>query len=63
MTKPRLSVCVATYNRAEYIGETLESIIPQLTDEVEIVVVDGASTDGTSTVVKGYRSLQTDSLY
>lgn len=54
MTKPRLSICIATYNRAEYIGETLESIIPQITDEVEIVVVDGASTDGTSNVVKSY---------
>ena len=54
MTKPRLSICIATYNRAEYIGETLESIIPQVTDEVEIVVVDGASTDGTSTVIKSY---------
>ena len=54
MTKPRLSICIATYNRAEYIGETLKSIIPQLTDEVEIVIVDGASTDNTSTVVKSY---------
>jgi len=54
MTKPLLSICVATYNRAEYIGETLESIIPQITDEVEIVIVDGASTDRTSSVVKSY---------
>ena len=54
MTKPLLSVCIATYNRADYIGQTLESIIPQLTDEVEIVVVDGASTDNTSSVVKHY---------
>jgi glycosyltransferase involved in cell wall biosynthesis len=54
MTRPRLSICIATYNRAEYIGETLESIIPQLTDEVEIVIVDGASTDNTSTIVKSY---------
>ena len=54
MTKPLLSICVATYNRAEYIGETLESIIPQITDEVEIVIVDGASTDNTSSVVKHY---------
>ncbi len=54
MTKPRLSICIATYNRAGYIGKTLESIIPQVTDDVEIVVVDGASTDGTSTVVKSY---------
>jgi glycosyltransferase involved in cell wall biosynthesis len=54
MTKPRLSICIATYNRAEYIGETLESIVPQITDEVEIVIVDGASTDNTSDVVKRY---------
>jgi len=54
MTKPLLSICIATYNRAAYIGETLESIIQQITDEVEIVVVDGASTDDTSTIVKSY---------
>jgi len=52
MIKPRLSICIATYNRAGYIGETLESIIPQITEEVEIVVVDGASTDNTCNVVK-----------
>jgi glycosyltransferase involved in cell wall biosynthesis len=54
MTKPLLSICIATYNRAEYIGETLESIIPQITDEAEIVIVDGASTDDTGNVVKRY---------
>jgi glycosyltransferase involved in cell wall biosynthesis len=54
MNKPRLSICIATYNRADYIGETLESIIPQVTDEVEIVIVDGASTDSTGSIVKSY---------
>jgi glycosyltransferase involved in cell wall biosynthesis len=49
-----LSICIATFNRAEYIGETLESIVPQITDEVEIVIVDGASTDNTSSVVRRY---------
>jgi abequosyltransferase len=57
MTKPLLSVCIATYNRADYIGGTLESIIPQVTDEVEIVIVDGASTDNTSSVVKRYADI------
>jgi abequosyltransferase len=52
--KPRLSICIATYNRADYIGETLESIIPQVTDEVEIVIVDGASTDGTESIIRKY---------
>lgn len=54
MTHPLLSICIATYNRASYIGETLESIIPQVTDEVEIVIVDGASTDDTRIVVGRY---------
>jgi len=54
MTRPRLSICIATYNRAGYIGQTLESIIPQLNDEVEIVIADGASTDNTQSVVKSY---------
>ena len=48
---PRLSVCIATLNRANFIGETLRGILDQATDEVEVVVVDGASTDGTDAVV------------
>lgn len=52
--KPLLSICIATYNRGGYIGETLESIIAQITEDVEIIVVDGASTDNTPTVVNKY---------
>jgi glycosyltransferase involved in cell wall biosynthesis len=54
MKSPVLSVCIATYNRAEYIGETLDSLIGQLTEDVEIVVVDGASTDDTPSVMERY---------
>lgn len=50
----RLSICIATYNRAEYIGETLESILPQLTNAVEVVILDGASTDATESIVRHY---------
>lgn len=49
-----LSVCIATYNRANYIGQTLESLIPQLNDHVEVVIVDGASTDDTEEVIAKY---------
>jgi abequosyltransferase len=52
-----LSICIATLNRAAYIGETLNSIISQATDEVEIVIVDGASTDNTEDVVKYYQQI------
>jgi abequosyltransferase len=51
---PLLSICIATYNRAGYIGETLDSIIPQLDDDIELLVVDGASTDNAEEVVRKY---------
>jgi len=50
----KLSICIATFNRAMFIGETLESLISQTTDEVEIVVLDGGSSDATEQVVRRY---------
>jgi len=51
----KLSICIPTYNRSRFIGETLESIISQASDNVEIVIVDGASTDNTAQVVSWYQ--------
>jgi abequosyltransferase len=56
-TAPLLSICIATHNRASFIGETLDSIVPQLSEEVELVIVDGASTDQTQSVVERAASL------
>ncbi|MCL5884790.1 MAG: glycosyltransferase family 2 protein [Deltaproteobacteria bacterium] len=50
---PRLSICIATLNRARFLKETLDSILSQANDEVEVVIVDGASSDGTEEVVHG----------
>ncbi|MFA5393574.1 MAG: glycosyltransferase family 2 protein [Candidatus Ratteibacteria bacterium] len=54
--KIKISVCITTRNRANLIGESLESIISQADDNIEIVVVDGASTDNTAEVVRKYQS-------
>lgn len=51
----KLSICIPTHNRAKFIAETLESVISQAGENVEIVIVDGASTDNTAQVVEGYR--------
>ena len=48
-------MCIATRNRAGFIGAALESIGTQSTDAVEIVIVDGASTDDTTQVVQSYQ--------
>jgi len=51
MPKIRLTLCIPTLNRGPFIGETLESIVSQATDEVEILIVDGGSTDNTKEIV------------
>lgn len=50
----RLSICIATFNRAAFIGETLDALIQQLRPDVEIVIVDGASPDDTEGAVTPY---------
>jgi abequosyltransferase len=47
----KLSICIPTYNFGEFIGQTLDSILPQITLDVEVVILDGGSTDDTAEVV------------
>ncbi len=51
----RLSICIPTYNFAEFIGETLQSILHQSTDDIEIIVLDGGSTDATPEIVRSFQ--------
>ena len=48
----QLSICIPTFNFGAFIGHTLDSIIPNLCNGVEVVILDGGSTDDTSYVVK-----------
>jgi len=47
----RLSFCIPTFNFGQYIAETLQSIISQANEHVQIVIVDGGSTDDTAEIV------------
>ena len=50
----RLSICIPTLNRGDYIGETLQSIASQWEEGVEIVIVDGGSTDRTLEIAAAF---------
>jgi glycosyltransferase involved in cell wall biosynthesis len=49
---PKVSICVPTYNRKDYLRETLDSIFAQTYKDYEVVVVDDGSTDGTAEMLK-----------
>jgi len=50
--QPLLSIIVVTYNAAATLQGTLESVWAQDGDWWELLVIDGASTDGTAEIVK-----------
>ena len=52
MNKPLLSVVIPTWNRAHVVCEAVESALMQRYRAVEVIVVDDASTDNTSELLK-----------
>jgi glycosyltransferase involved in cell wall biosynthesis len=52
--KPKVSFCIPTKNEGKYIKKCLDSILAQNYSDIEIVVVDGYSTDDTVKIAKEY---------
>lgn len=50
----QISIIIATYNAARTLRKCLDSIVPQLTDEIELIIIDGASKDETNRIVDSY---------
>jgi len=54
MTTPKVSVIVPIYNQLSFIRETVESVLAQDHQNIELVLSDDGSTDGTSEVLREY---------
>lgn len=50
----KVSLIMTTYNSIEHIEETLQSALSQDYPNLEIVIADGLSTDGTVEVIRRY---------
>ncbi|MHA4894108.1 glycosyltransferase [Pedobacter sp. PWIIR3] len=51
---PKVSLCIPTYNSEAYLEETLTSIKNQTYTNIEVIIVDNCSTDGTVGIIKEF---------
>ncbi len=62
MTELKISLITATYNSAQTLPNTLDSVLAQTYSNVEYIIVDGNSSDATPEIVEHYRSRFGDKL-
>lgn len=50
----KVSVIIPVYNTKQYLQECVDSIINQSLNQIEIILIDDGSTDGSIEIVKEY---------
>lgn len=54
-TIPRLSIVTTSFNQARFIEDTIKSVLAQSYTEIEFIVIDGGSNDGTQDILQFYK--------
>jgi glycosyltransferase involved in cell wall biosynthesis len=52
---PKFSIITVTYNAEKVLEDTIQSVISQTYHHIEYIIVDGASKDGTLSIINRYR--------
>jgi glycosyltransferase involved in cell wall biosynthesis len=51
---PKISIVTPTYNQGQYIEETIQSVLNQNHPNLEYIIIDDGTTDGTVELIKKY---------
>ena len=63
MRVPKISVLLPAYNHAQYLSETIESVLNQTYSDFELLISDDCSTDDTAQVIKSYTDGRITGVY
>ncbi len=56
--RPLVSICIPNYNGSRYLSESIKSALSQTYENIEVIVVDNCSTDGSWKIISSFKGVQ-----
>lgn len=56
--RPKVSVCIPTYNRPDYLRQSIESVLAQSFSDYELLISNNASEDSTAAVIDSFKDFR-----